>query len=198
MYKEDTLFWRDADAIEAALSERDALTEKLHALETRFDLELDAYAKDSDLYAARERVTALEKALAKRERTIAARDRRIARLVDALDYARAQGVRFPADDGPQVVLSEEAAHGDESELAETVHGEIVRVFKTPNAMKEPVAQWHPGVMRALSEKTTQTSDTKGLSAVLREWAGNDEARPKLWYQALSMACAIADLLDGSK
>jgi hypothetical protein len=40
---------------------------------------------------------------------------------------------------------------------------------------ERVAQWHPGVMRALSEKTTQTSDTtKGLSAVLREWAGNYE------------------------
>ena len=37
-----------------------------------------------------------------------------------------------------------------------------------------------------------------LMNYLREWAGNDEARPKLWYQALSMACAIADLLDGSK
>jgi hypothetical protein len=39
---------------------------------------------------------------------------------------------------------------------------------------ERVAQWHPGVMRALSEKPIQTSDTKGLSAVLREWAGNYE------------------------
>jgi hypothetical protein len=39
---------------------------------------------------------------------------------------------------------------------------------------EPVAQWHPGVMRALSEKPIQTSDTKGLSAVLREWAGSYE------------------------
>lgn len=39
---------------------------------------------------------------------------------------------------------------------------------------EGVAQWHPGVMRALSEKPIQTSDTKGLSAVLREWAGNYE------------------------
>jgi hypothetical protein len=55
-------------------SERDALTEKLHALETRFDLELDAYAKDSDLAAARERVTALEKALAGIEWKSADRD----------------------------------------------------------------------------------------------------------------------------
>jgi hypothetical protein len=44
-------------------------------------------------------------ALDKAERTIAARNRRIARLVEALDYARAQGVRFPADDEPPVVLS---------------------------------------------------------------------------------------------
>lgn len=35
------------------------------------------------------------------ERKVAARDRRITRLVEALDYARAQGVRFPADDEPR-------------------------------------------------------------------------------------------------
>jgi hypothetical protein len=49
---------------------------------------------------------------------------------------------------------------DDYYLAETVHGEIVRVRKSTNAMKEPVAQWHPAVMRALSEKSTQTSDTE--------------------------------------
>jgi hypothetical protein len=49
---------------------------------------------------------------------------------------------------------------DDYYLAETVHGEIVRVRNLPNTMKEPVAQWHPGVMRALSEKPIQTSDTE--------------------------------------
>ena len=83
---------RSANALEAALSERDALI-----LSTGEHITVR-----SEL---RERVTALEKVLEKRERTIAARDRRIARLVDALGYARAQGVRFPADDEPQVVLS---------------------------------------------------------------------------------------------
>jgi hypothetical protein len=47
---------------------------------------------------------------------------------------------------------------DDYYLAETVHGEIVQVRNLPNTMKEPVAQWHPGVMRALSEKSIQTSD----------------------------------------
>jgi hypothetical protein len=82
-----------ADALEAALSERDALTEQLHALETRFDLELDAYAKDSDLAAARERVTALEKALepfAKREiGPIEFRDGRVTVPQEWIDNARA-------------------------------------------------------------------------------------------------------------
>lgn len=41
----------------------------------------------------------------KAERTIEHRNRRIARLVKALDYAREQGVRFPGDDEPHVVLS---------------------------------------------------------------------------------------------
>jgi len=41
-------------------------------------------------------------------RTVAARDRRIKRLVWAMDYAREQGVKFPADDEPPIV------HGDQS------------------------------------------------------------------------------------
>lgn len=165
--------------------------------------------------------TALERA----ERTIAARDRRIARLVDALNYARAQGVRFPADDEPPVVLSAsepqsavtatvkplessqlkvlaeirdilkptridilrewfggeryardyEYLDANYSEQATRVVAYLSTISPVQAVAPEPVAQWHPGVMRALSEKTIQTSDTtKGLSAVLREWAGNYE------------------------
>lgn len=43
----------------------------------------------------------------KAERTVQHRDRRIARLVEALDYARERGVRFPGDEEPHVVLSTE-------------------------------------------------------------------------------------------
>jgi hypothetical protein len=39
------------------------------------------------------------------KRTIGHRDRRIGRLVKAMDFARAQGVRFPADDDPRLVQS---------------------------------------------------------------------------------------------
>ncbi|CAH1678291.1 hypothetical protein CHELA41_24515 [Hyphomicrobiales bacterium] len=40
------------------------------------------------------------------ERTVCARDRRIARLVQALEYARLQGVVFPGDADPRIVSSE--------------------------------------------------------------------------------------------
>src|SRR5690606_39447138 len=59
---------------------------------------------------------------------------------------------------------------DDYYLAETVHGEIVRVRNLPNTMKEPVAQWHPGVMRALSVKSIQTSDDEFTATDFRHVA----------------------------
>ncbi|HTV69277.1 MAG TPA: hypothetical protein VMF90_12140 [Rhizobiaceae bacterium] len=50
--------------IERVEKERDEAREAYRALETRFDLELDAYAKDSDMAALRERAEKAETALA--------------------------------------------------------------------------------------------------------------------------------------
>jgi hypothetical protein len=49
----------------------------------------------------------------------------------------------------------------------------IHLVGVPDAAAEIAAIFRTG-QEALSEKSTQTSDTKGLSAVLREWAGNYE------------------------
>lgn len=88
---------------------------------------------------------------------------------------------------------------DDYYLAETVHGEIVRVRNLQNTMKEPVAQWHPGVMRALSEKSIQTSDDEFTATDFRHVAqllrSTDEkvvrASMSNWYNAILGALDFA-------
>jgi hypothetical protein len=58
--------------------------------------------------AAEARATAAEAERDRLARTIGHRDRRIARLVEAMEFARSKGVVFPADSEPPVVLSDAA------------------------------------------------------------------------------------------
>lgn len=89
---------------------------------------------------------------------------------DAVTPAMADWSNLPKD----IYVIEAFSHGDIAFDVKCCSVPMMTVPEVRYTRADPVPQWHPGVMRALSEKPIQTSDTKGLSAVLREWAGNYE------------------------
>lgn len=102
---------------------------------------------------------------------------------DALSCLAGEGWRRVPVEPTEAMLSnlpkdiyviEAFSHGDIAFDVKCCSVPMMTVPEVRYTRADLVAQWHPGVMRALSEKPIQTSDTKGLSAVLREWAGNYE------------------------